>query len=91
MEETDRSITIRLLSVLKNIQGGFTMNYNQNQGLNQLDENILIIGADVSKRFHASGGLSLKEELHSKIAGKVLLNFRNGQIAYKRKIIRSKF
>jgi len=28
------------------------MNYNQNQRLNQLNENILIIGVDVSKKFH---------------------------------------
>ena len=30
------------------------MNYNQNQRLNQLDENILIIGVDVSKKFHVA-------------------------------------
>lgn len=30
------------------------MNYNQNQRLNQLDENILIIGIDVSKKFHVA-------------------------------------
>lgn len=30
------------------------MNYNQNQKLNQLDENILIIGVDVSKKFHVA-------------------------------------
>lgn len=30
------------------------MNYNQNQRLNQLDENILIIGVDVSKGFHVA-------------------------------------
>jgi len=30
------------------------MNYNQNQRLNQLDENILIIGVDVSKDFHVA-------------------------------------
>lgn len=28
------------------------MNYNQNQKLNQLDEQILIVGVDVSKKFH---------------------------------------
>ena len=30
------------------------MNYNQNQKLNQLDEGILIIGIDVSKKFHVA-------------------------------------
>lgn len=30
------------------------MNYNQNQKLNQLDEQILIIGVDVSKKFHVA-------------------------------------
>lgn len=30
------------------------MNYNQNKRLNQLDENILIIGVDVSKKFHVA-------------------------------------
>lgn len=30
------------------------MNYNQNQKLNQLDEEILIIGIDVSKKFHVA-------------------------------------
>lgn len=30
------------------------MNYNQNHKLNQLDENILIIGVDVSKKFHVA-------------------------------------
>lgn len=30
------------------------MNYNQNQRLNQFDENILIIGVDVSKKFHVA-------------------------------------
>lgn len=30
------------------------MNYNQNQRLNQLNENILIIGVDVSKKFHVA-------------------------------------
>lgn len=30
------------------------MNYNQNQKLNQLDEQILIIGIDVSKKFHVA-------------------------------------
>lgn len=30
------------------------MNYKQNQRLNQLDENILIIGVDVSKKFHVA-------------------------------------
>lgn len=31
-----------------------TMNYNQNQKLNQLDEQILIIGVDISKKFHVA-------------------------------------
>lgn len=30
------------------------MNYNQNKRLNQLDENILIIGVDVAKKFHVA-------------------------------------
>ncbi len=30
------------------------MNYNQNKRLNQLDENILIVGVDVSKKFHVA-------------------------------------
>lgn len=30
------------------------MNYNQNKRLNQLDENILIIGVDISKKFHVA-------------------------------------
>ncbi len=30
------------------------MNYNQNQKLNQLDEQILIIGVDISKKFHVA-------------------------------------
>lgn len=30
------------------------MNYNQNQRLDQLDEKILIIGVDISKRFHVA-------------------------------------
>lgn len=30
------------------------MNYNQNQKLNQLDEEILIIGIDVSKKIHVA-------------------------------------
>lgn len=31
-----------------------TMNYTQNQKLNQLDEKILIIGVDISKKFHVA-------------------------------------
>ena len=30
------------------------MNYNQNKRLNQLDENILIIGVDIAKKFHVA-------------------------------------
>lgn len=30
------------------------MNYTQNQKLNQLDEKILIIGVDISKKFHVA-------------------------------------
>lgn len=45
------------------------MNYNQNQRLNQLDEKILIIGVDVSKKFQVaiaegSEELSSKSELN---------------------------
>jgi len=60
------------------------VNYNQNQRLNQLDEKILIIGVDVSKKFQvviaqASEELSSKSELNLIIHWRDFSSFVSGK------------
>lgn len=71
------------------------MNYNQNKRLNQLDENILIIGVDVSKKFHVARaqdfrGVEFKKGIKFDNRDKDLLNLRNGRILYSLKIVKQK-
>lgn len=58
------------------------MNYNQNERLNQLNENILIIGIDVAKKFHVARaqdfrGIEFKKESSLIIVGKDLPNLKD--------------